>query len=231
MARRSPPKTKGTPEQRAKQRAKKRKANRAAAAKERAKLGGRNYLPKEGRVKKDRERPRLSPDQMDGHVLIRARGNRTDEDCVNEILELVSGGSPLSKALAAVGLSATQFGGWRRENRYDLQARYREAKELQAESWEDDLLEEADTATQDNYHGPRIRIDTKKWLMGKNNKRYADKVTNVLEGGENPIRTIRSDMTEAEAAAAYQATLLSSKTESEDHGEQSSEGQTVRDGD
>ena len=80
------------------------------------------------------------------------------------------------------------------------------ALSLQAEAWADDAIALADDADEDTVQIKKLQIETRKWLMTKNNNRFAEKSTIALEGGARPIG-ITSDMTEQEAAAAYGATL------------------------
>lgn len=203
MKRRKPNKTTGSPEERAAQRAAKRAANQKAYAAARAQVGTK-FSP--GKVNPKRKRPKMKGPQ-NGQVSRRARGDRDDEDVANEVIELICCGMPRVKALKAVKLSQTQWHGWVNQNRFNLAERYPRAKAMQAESWEDDILGEAEKAKHNNFNGHKLRIETKKWLMGKHNSRYADKATTVLEGGKNPVRTINSAMTEKEAMEAWQATM------------------------
>jgi hypothetical protein len=146
---------------------------------------------------------RLPRDLIDNTVMQRKRGDRTDENCIDEILERISSGDTLSLSLELVGVSGTQWRAWVSRDYHGLKAKVALAWEAQADSWADDLLIEAESATAFDHQAPKLRIETKKWIMGRRNIRWSDKSTVVLEGGERPIRAINSNMTEAEAAAAY----------------------------
>lgn len=179
--------------------------NKANYRKVREAVGNR-FNPSPGRDKR-RKHETLKPHEINGQVKRRARGARTDEDVIKEILELVSTGMTCAEAREVVGLSATQWGGWLREDYLGLKKQYATARALQAEAWSDLMVAEAKTATQNNFQGPKLRIETYKWLAGKHNLVYADKSTHVLEGGDKPIRTVSSTMTEDEAAEAYAALI------------------------
>jgi hypothetical protein len=91
------------------------------------------------------------------------------------------------------------------ENRPVLDA----AKRMQAESWADTIIELADVATPEDVAVIKTQIETRKWIMGKNSSRFAERSTLALEGGDpkKPLEmTIKPGMTAAEAAAAYAAT-------------------------
>lgn len=205
MSRRNP-KTFGTKEERAAQRAARKAANKAAYHSTQTRVG-RNYTP--GEADPNRPRPRIANPTLTQKR--RKRGDRTDEDCVAEVCELVASGWTAKKALAHIGLSMTQWAGWLVANRYGAQEAYDKARKAQADAWADDIIEESEKATQTNFQGPKLRIETKKWLMGKNCGRYSDKSTVTHEGGERPIRTISSDMTPEEAMAAYAETIRGDK--------------------
>jgi hypothetical protein len=83
-----------------------------------------------------------------------------------------------------------------------LRKEYNLAKEERTEAWADDIMEDAEQANAFNVQAIRLRIETKKWLMGKNSGRYADKV--VLAGDPaNPLRTITREMSQEEAQESY----------------------------
>jgi hypothetical protein len=197
-------KTRGTPKQRAKQRAAKSKKNKAAAAKQRKAIG-RSYVPNENAA--DLKNFRV----VDDATLAVRRGDKSDEQCVEEILEFIGCGWTARKSAALVGINERTWIRWKAADRFDLQKRFVVAKQLQAEAWEEDLIDDADSATQEDYQAPKLRITTKQWIMGKHHVRYGDKSTHVIEGGENPVRTITSEMSPAEAAALWQEELLKNK--------------------
>lgn len=125
----------------------------------------------------------------------------TDEQKQGAILSLIIGGLSLRWAREIVGVSHYQWHQWLHENEA-LKKEYTLAKDERSEAWADDIMEDAEGANAFNAQAIRLRIETKKWLMGKNSGRYADKV--VLAGDkENPIRTITASMSPEEAQEAY----------------------------
>jgi hypothetical protein len=100
-----------------------------------------------------------------------------------------------------------------------LNSRYMRARQVQAHSFVEKNLDEAEQARRTidtEADGANVELgilkhlaDTRKWCAGKYHVgAYGDKVTTVLEGNpEKPLRTITQDMDDAEAAAAYQESL------------------------
>jgi hypothetical protein len=100
-----------------------------------------------------------------------------------------------------------------------LNTRYTRAKQVQAHSFVEKNLDEAEQARHTidtEADGANVELgilkhlaETRKWCAGKYHVgAYGDKVTNVLEGNpDKPLRTITSDMDDAEAIAAYQESL------------------------
>lgn len=140
----------------------------------------------------------------------------TDE-IAEEILSLVSRGETLKGACRQLDLCETTVRRWIVNDRganpsadppvAGIGLRYARARELQAEAWADDIVEIADSAIVDSAV-PKLRIDTRKWLMGKNHmRRFGDKTTVQHEGGDRPIHTITSEMSLQEAADAYAASI------------------------
>jgi hypothetical protein len=104
---------------------------------------------------------------------------------------------------------------------------YSRARETQAETIFDEMLDIADDGSNDwmerkNSDGENIgwqengeairrsqlRIAARQWMLGKMApKKYGDKVTNILEGGDRPIKT--EDVTDIDRAKAM--ALLASK--------------------
>ncbi len=65
----------------------------------------------------------------------------------------------------------------------ELSELHRRARELQAESWADEMVEEANKATPDDWQSQRLRIHTKQWLMSRNHvARFGDKVQSEISG-------------------------------------------------
>lgn len=183
-------------------RKKKSKKNKALYAKASDLVSGkyrtqaaRDYVPPVHRL--------LPREEIDATVLQRMRGARTDDDCIEEILDRVSLGDTLKLALEIVGVSGKQWRQWKIDDKSNLKAKLDVAWEAQADAWADDLMQEVYSATEDDWQLVRMRAEFKKWLMGRRNIRYSDKHTIVHEGGATPIRQITTEMTEAEAAAAY----------------------------
>jgi hypothetical protein len=117
------------------------------------------------------------------------------------ILSLVIGGLSLRWAREIVGVRHGVWHEWLRDNE-ELRKEYNLAKEERTEAWADDIMEDAEQANAFNVQAIRLRIETKKWLMGKNSGRYADKV--VLAGDPaNPLRTITREMSQEEAQESY----------------------------
>jgi hypothetical protein len=75
------------------------------------------------------------------------------------------------------------------DERYVTFARnYASAREAQAERFFEQIIEIADT--EEVLERARIRIDARKWVAGKlRPKKYGDRTTQVLEGGDKPIET------------------------------------------
>lgn len=77
---------------------------------------------------------------------------------------------------------------------------YAHAREVQADSWADDIVEIADDSTGDTIKDPetgnerfnseyaarsRLRVDTRKWLMARMApKKYGDKITQEVTGAD-----------------------------------------------
>jgi hypothetical protein len=117
------------------------------------------------------------------------------------VIALIIGGLSLRWAREIVGVDHMEWHRWLAENE-ELKKDYTLAKEERTEAWADDIMEDAEQANAFNAQAIRLRIETKKWLMGKHSGRYADKV--VLAGDkDNPIRTINENATPDEAQKAY----------------------------
>lgn len=114
---------------------------------------------------------------------------RTEE--IDEILNKISMGSTVKAACAAMGYDEKKTGSFYSLMRRDPAMRewYDSARELQAESWLDDIVDIADDSSRDDYtdekgqlktnHGvvnrSRLMVDTRKWGMGAlNRKRFGD---------------------------------------------------------
>jgi hypothetical protein len=127
----------------------------------------------------------------------------TDHDIQQAVLSLIVEGCSLRVAREALDVTFYQWHVWLRENE-ELHRQYTKAKDDRSESWADDIMEDAESANAFNVQAVRLRIDTKKWLMGKNSGRYADRV--VVAGDPSaPIQTVTREMTAEESQEAYQA--------------------------
>jgi hypothetical protein len=97
------------------------------------------------------------------------------EEQQKAILSLVIGGLSLRWAREIVGVTHWQWHQWLHSSE-ELKKEYNLAKEERTEAWADDIMEDAEAANAFNAQAVRLRIETKKWLMGKHSGRYADKV-------------------------------------------------------
>jgi hypothetical protein len=128
---------------------------------------------------------------------------KTQTELEQAILSLIVAGLPLRRAREVVGVKHMEWHRWLKDSD-ELKKEYALAKEERTEAWADDIMEDAMAANAFNAQAIRLRIETKKWLMGKQSGRYADKV--VLAGDkENPIGIIAHNVPPDEAAAAYAA--------------------------
>jgi hypothetical protein len=156
------------------------------------------------------------------------KGSRTtyDEELVKIVLEEVSCGSTLRASCREHDINEATFRTWVHEDRgrdpqadpprEGLSSRYARARELQAEAWADDLMDIADGSEDGvDTQSSKLRTDTRKWLMGKNHIRFADKSTTVLEGNpDKPVRQITSEMSVEDAAEMYEASIRDGKKQS-----------------
>jgi hypothetical protein len=72
--------------------------------------------------------PDLPVGSVNGHVLRRRRGTKSDEQCVAEICELVANGVAVKAARVYVGVPAGTWMRWRTENNCNLIGRLQEAQ-------------------------------------------------------------------------------------------------------
>lgn len=134
---------------------------------------------------------------------VRAGAIKTDEDKQKAILSLIMGGMPLRRSREVVDVTHYMWHSWLADSE-QLRKDYALAKDERTEAWADDIVEDAESANAFNVQAVRLRIETKKWLMGKNSGRYADKV--VLAGDPNaPLHHVSREMTAEEAQEAYAA--------------------------
>ena len=127
----------------------------------------------------------------------------TDTDA--ELLSMIAEGHSVRRACAALGIGRTKLYE-RLAAEDDFANQYARAMELRAEHYMDEIIEIADDSSQDTttigeenaeiettnhevIQRAKLRVDTRKWLMGKlAPKKYGDKVQNEHTGaGGGPI--------------------------------------------
>ena len=98
-------------------------------------------------------------------------------DIADEILRRMAEGESLRSICRTEGMPTRQAVRlWVVENRDGFAERYALARELQAHALADELLELADSATNENWQPVRLQVDTRKWLASKIlPKSYGDK--------------------------------------------------------
>ena len=122
---------------------------------------------------------------------------------VNIICDRMAEGESLRTILLDKKMpDAKTFYKWIDEDEEKLQ-QYARAIELRADFYADEILEISDMQNADAYltedgrtqidgqaiQRSKLQVDTRKWLMGKlQPKKYGDKNTTVLEGGDKPIQ-------------------------------------------
>lgn len=79
------------------------------------------------------------------------------------------------------------------------------ARLLQSEAWADHLIELGEEATEETIQLQRFRSDQFKWLMGKNNPRYNDKLTVSAESTVKHEHTVSMSEDLAEFIGALDA--------------------------
>jgi hypothetical protein len=134
----------------------------------------------------------------------------TDE-IIDKVLDMIATGPSLRAACRRYSVCE---GTVRRRITEDeqLSTRCARARQLQADAWADDLVEEAEEEIDYAADGANVELghrkhkaDTKKWLMGKQHVgKFGDRVTNVLEGNpEKPVETINRTMSQEEQMRLY----------------------------
>lgn len=121
----------------------------------------------------------------------------TDTDA--ELLSMIAEGRSVRRACAALGIGRTKLYE-RLAAEDDFANQYARAMELRAEHYMDEIIEIADDSSQDTttigeedagiettnhevIQRAKLRVDTRKWLMGKlSPKKYGDKVQNEHTG-------------------------------------------------
>jgi hypothetical protein len=117
----------------------------------------------------------------------------------------VAEGATLKVSCEHVGLKQVHARRWINLDEQGARQAYEQALQMQADSWADRIVEIADCSTLEEAVISKMRIETRKWLMGKNNRRFSDKVTVAGAGpdGEHVIAT--RQQSSAEIAAQLKA--------------------------
>lgn len=131
-----------------------------------------------------------------------------DDGAIDEILERVAGGASLRSCTRGpcAKISETSFRRWLAADIRGLWVRYARAREMQAESWADEIKELADTCELgtrreinpdggvkviegDMIERAKLRIDARKWLMAKlHPKKYGENAgTNINIDQRNAV--------------------------------------------
>jgi hypothetical protein len=65
----------------------------------------------------------------------------------------------------------------------DFAKQYARAKQIQVESFADEIINLSDSADRETYNVARLQVDTRKWLLSKLiPKKYGDKVEQFISG-------------------------------------------------
>ncbi len=76
------------------------------------------------------------------------------------------------------------------------------AREMQADYMDDLILDVAHACTPETANADRVKISAYQWRASKlAPKRYGDKVTNVVEGGDRPVELAVTDIDAARRVA------------------------------
>lgn len=124
---------------------------------------------------------------------------------LSKIFEIISNGKSLRKALLEVKMSSTTFFEWI-DGDSEKTKQYARACEERAEALIDEMIDIADDTSNDTYkieitegvevektnyeaiQRSKLKYDARKWLVSKlNPKKYSEKNTTILEGGEKAI--------------------------------------------
>jgi len=144
------------------------------------------------------------------------------DELVATILERLADGESLRTITADADMPArSTIFDWLANNE-NFAKQYRVAREAQADALFDELLDIADDGTNDwmerkNADGQNVgwtengealrrsalRVDARKWIVSKLlPKKYGERVTNVVEGGETPVQITGATPARRRAAAA-----------------------------
>jgi len=124
------------------------------------------------------------------------------EEIFNDIFDIIENGKSLRFALSTIPLSSKTFYEWI-DNDEEKVKQYARVTEKRADAIFEDILLIADNASNDDIitdkgdsipntewlQRSRLRVDARKWMLGKMNpKKYGDRETKVIEGGDVPIK-------------------------------------------
>lgn len=124
---------------------------------------------------------RVNASSSDGAIRAKIGRPSTFSQAVAErICKGIAEGRSLRKVCAADGIpTVTTVMRWLITNE-EFREHYRGAREIQADVLFDEQIDIADGATPETVHVARLRIDARKWVMGKQNaKKYGDKPGDV----------------------------------------------------
>jgi hypothetical protein len=157
--------------------------------------------------KKPTSKPKAKPPAKIG------RPSSFTEGIAARICEELALGRSLVKICSAPGMpSQTSVFRWLEEN-LAFRERYTRARELQADTYADQIVDLADDAEDANL--ARLQVEARKWTASKlRPMRYGDRITQEhvgKNGGPVEIKTITSRMTPQEEAEAYAETLNASE--------------------
>ena len=91
----------------------------------------------------------------------------------------------------------------------DFRTHYTRAREDQADSWADEIVEIADERHPEDAARARLMIDARKWLMGKSDpKKYSDKIAHQHTGPNGgPIQVVDLSKLSDDQLAALEPVL------------------------
>jgi hypothetical protein len=111
-----------------------------------------------------REVQLLPPGMVNGNTLRRTRGERTDEDCINEVCELVCRGITVTSALKLVGVPTLLWYTWKKTNQDNIVEKFEFAYTVHLEVRADEIFDIVDEPLEApilNEKGEVIYIDEK----------------------------------------------------------------------
>lgn len=117
-------------------------------------------------------------------------GDGPFDDHQDKFLRIISDGGTWRSACDEIGVSSFTIAGWLRDDA-EFAKHYARAADIRADAIFEDILGISDDASLDP-NDRRIRIDARKWLLGKMKpKVYGDKQSVELGGPDGgPIETI-----------------------------------------